>query len=342
LFQPAVKLKVPTLVPRLAADLLVDLHGAEVLAVGVERDDGAVAERLAPAVYQISILRLLAAFRKNSKLAASETLGVGEQVVAAVVAGGRGGRGPVGGRGDLGERGVVVALVAVDDDLGGVAGRSAGRQGGSAGRAGRIGLVGRRGRRVHRVGRDVAAVALDLAEVGGPRPVGAGVDAVVGLELAVADDVVLVAGDAVALGDVAGQLGGLLDEVGVPGVLVGEAGVLDADGEVVAGDALEVGLLAAVEVLVVLGGDVVGALGLLDELGDLGAVLLDDVVGADAGLRVDEPAPAAGVGALAGVDDDHPDLAGVAGGAGALVGRVAVEGAGVVGVGGEVGPPGGS
>jgi hypothetical protein len=131
----------------------------------------------------------------------------------------------------------------------------------------------------------------------------------------VADDVVLVARDVVAAGDVADEVGGLLDEVGVPGVLLAVAGVLDADGEVVAAGALVVGVLATVECGLVLGGDVPGLVGLLDQLRDLGAVLFDDVVGADAGLFLGEPAPAAGVGALTGVDDDDRGRAdGAAGG----------------------------
>nr|WP_293275831.1 YchJ family metal-binding protein [Nannocystis sp.] len=152
-----------------------------------------------------------------------------------------------------------------------------------------------------------------------------------------ADDVVLVARDVVAAGDVADEVGRLLDQVGVPGVLLAEAGVLDADGEVVAAGALELGELAPVEAVLVLGGDVPGLVGLLDQLRDLRAVLLDDIVGADARLGLGEPAPAAGVGALAGVDDDDLRRAGGAGGALAEVARAAPGGAGVVGVGGEHG-----
>jgi hypothetical protein len=124
----------------------------------------------------------------------------------------------------------------------------------------------------------------------------------------VADDVVLVARDALAARDVADQAGGLVDEVRVPRGLAAEAGVLDADGEVVAAGALDLGNLPPLRLFLYLAAMCQALLGLLDELRDLGAVLLDHVVGADAGLLVGEPAPAAGVGALAGVDDDDADV----------------------------------
>jgi hypothetical protein len=54
----------------------------------------------------------------------------------------------------------------------------------------------------------------------------------------VADDVVLVAGDPVILGDVTGELGGGVEQAVVPGLLRAVAGVLDADGEVVAAAAV--------------------------------------------------------------------------------------------------------
>jgi hypothetical protein len=68
-----------------------------------------------------------------------------------------------------------------------------------------------------------------------------------------------------------------------------------------------------------------GLVRLADELADLGAGAVDDVVGAGARLGVVEPAPAAAVGALAGVDDHQGDLAGGAARAGAVVGRGAPD-----------------
>jgi hypothetical protein len=83
----------------------------------------------------------------------------------------------------------------------------------------------------------------------------------------VRDDVVLVARDVVALGDVADQLGRVVDQLGVPrGLLLGEAGVLDADGEAVGVVAADAALLAAVELAVVGGADVPGLVRLLHEL----------------------------------------------------------------------------
>ena len=88
--------------------------------------------------------------------------------------------------------------------------------------------------------------------------------------------------------------------------------MLDADREVVGRHAVLRALLVARARALVVRGDVPRPARLAHELGDLGAVLLDDVVRARAGRRVPQPAPAAGVAALAGVDHDEADLGAVA------------------------------
>ena len=119
------------------------------------------------------------------------------------------------------------------------------------------------------------------------------------------DDVVPVDGDAPVVGDAAHQVGAGREQPPRPARLAGVAGVLDAHGEVVRARAVLLAAGGAVERAVVAGADVPGLAVLVDQLADLAAVVVDDIVGAHARPAVGEPAPAARVAALAGVDHDH-------------------------------------
>ncbi len=285
-FQPAVKAYVPSTFHCPPPVCWFLLTVASCVPEAFETTNGVVVERLVPSVHHASTVRVRGGRQvERERRCVADGLRVGEGVAAAVVARGRGGRGPVGRGAVAGDARVVVRVVVVDDDL------------------------------------TAAAVAVDLAQVGRPRPVGAGVGAVVGLEFAVGDEVVDVARDGVGLADVAAQARREVDLPRREGRLRGVAAVLDADGEVVARVAVAPALGVAVERAVVRRPDVVGAVGLTDELRDLGPGLVDDVVGARAGGGRGQVAPAAAVAALAGVDDDHPDLPDAARRTGVVVGR---------------------
>jgi len=213
--------------------------------------------------------------------------------------------------GDEPDVGVVVAVVAVDDDHVTTATRTGIRI--------RIGVRLGLGLGIRLA--TATAVGLGLGHVLLPWPVLAGVGAVPRLHHAVPPHVLFVERDAVVLGDVAHQLGRGVDEAVVPGRLAAEACVLDADGELVAADAVETARHTVVLVAVVVRRDVPALAALLDQLGDLAAGRVDDVVRRHARGRVLEPAPAAGVRALAGMNDDELRLGRAAAPARRVVGR---------------------
>ncbi len=86
--------------------------------------------------------------------------------------------------------------------------------------------------------------------------------------------------------------------------------MLDPDGEVVALHSVPPALMPAIQRAVVQRRDVPGAILLAHELRDLAAVFVHDVMRAHLRGGIVEPAPAARVVALAGVDDDHVRHAG--------------------------------
>ena len=117
------------------------------------------------------------------------------------------------------------------------------------------------------------------------------------------DDVLPVARDPAVARDVAHQRRGRLDLGRGERVLRREPRVLDPDGEVVALHAVQPAVVPPVQGAVVQRRDVPGPIPFEHELRSLAAVLVDDVVRARLGGGIHEPAPAARVIALAGVDD---------------------------------------
>ncbi|EAU65119.1 hypothetical protein STIAU_6771 [Stigmatella aurantiaca DW4/3-1] len=288
-------------VPLAAIHLLVHLHRGQLRARGVGDDEGrrrgAVGSRDPVGVDRPGTRRGQVE-REGHRV--GDRLGRGVVVVGAVVAR-RGGRGdPTRGASELGHRRVVVGVVGVHGD---------GGRGLTAAAA-------------------VAALGLDLADVARPRPVGTRIRAVVRLEPAVRHDVVAVPGDPLPLRDVARELGRGGDLPGGEARLAGEAAVLDAHREVVHRGAVQAAVRVAVEAAAVGGRHVPGAVRLGHELGNLAAAFVHHVVGGGARGRVRQPAPAARVGALTRVDDDHRDVR--ARGARVVVGRRPPDGGPVV------------
>src|SRR5690606_28584446 len=267
----------------LAVDLLVGVLAADFLARRVVRDErsGGRAVRTGgpPGVDRAAASRRQVEPERRRR---GDRRRVRVVVAGAVVARGGRRRGPRAGQRELGLRRCVVRVVAAADD-GARAAAAATTAAAPAGRA-------------------------DAVDVVVPRPVRARIGAVPRLELAVRDDVVTIARDRVVAGDVAGELRARLDHAVLERRLRRVPRVLDSDREAVRRDAVLVALLAASARALVRGRDVPRAVRLADELGDLRAVLLHDVVRARARGGVAEPAPAPRVAALAGVDHDEARL----------------------------------